>query len=702
MLTPTLLDQVPRKIRITRHRTLIWATVINDVIIAGLYSGMRNGLKDNRMRERWSIICVVDEIDDSVNKGRGPYVFNMSGQMYHWIGSLCPEEGQQPCFLQLYIYDTDNECSHLELQETNSVPDFKIRLHNMGGVRGYELPTSQGLGGIVFESSARSRTDYDVIIEQPGYYPKLKLKPQDGSGRGKKVLMNKYYKYRLHPRVNDYGLIFKGGRIFQQYVVTVYCALEQDHIDYPEIKRYMAQYTELTPADRPDIVCQVFEQKVDPKDKIEIAEQVDQYILAELPDLKEDPIRNKIVSDIMMHSPCGVVNSNAPYMQKGLDRILAKINKPIGKTSTLAGNNPIQIDEIQNFDDEPVTNLSCRVRSEDRELDIALKEATVAGSSSELRSLFMHILIYCEVADPSKLWTKHLTSMGDDIPAKCQKQQAILNGYGKSVKDFGLPDPPPHLLEDLKNKFLMEEKNYKSELLMQEKIDLVPKLNTDQRRIYDIIIHALANNQQELIFIYGHGGTRKTFFWKTITSTLRSEGKIVLAVVSSGNCLAPSACRYLMDAPNVLFGGKTVVLGGDFRQTLPVKKRASKFELIKYSIAESELWWHFRVCTLTQNMRLLKPILNEEEQRRSQEFVDSLLHVGNGELGEPDEENAHDTYWLDIPAQFCVTTDEKGTAELIKFIYNEETLKMPTTASLQEKAIVCPKNDTADAINAQI
>ncbi|GJX38234.1 DNA helicase [Tanacetum coccineum] len=111
--------------------------------------------------------------------------------------------------------------------------------------------------------------------------------------------------------------------------------------------------------------------------------------------------------------------------------------------------------------------------------------------------------------------------------------EAIFIGFGKSVKDFGLPDPPPHLLDDLMNTLLMEEKNYKCELLLEEKIRLVPKLNTDQRRIYDIIIHASANNQQELIFVYGHGGTGRTFLWKTITSTLRSKGKIVLAVASS-------------------------------------------------------------------------------------------------------------------------------------------------------------------------
>ncbi|PWA43646.1 hypothetical protein CTI12_AA407850 [Artemisia annua] len=48
-------------------------------------------------------------IDETVNNGRGPYVFKVSGQVYHCIGKLCPDERVRPRFLQLYIYDTDNE-----------------------------------------------------------------------------------------------------------------------------------------------------------------------------------------------------------------------------------------------------------------------------------------------------------------------------------------------------------------------------------------------------------------------------------------------------------------------------------------------------------------------------------------------------------------------------------------------------------------
>ncbi|GJU51329.1 hypothetical protein Tco_1220884, partial [Tanacetum coccineum] len=120
------------------------------------------------------------KVDESVNRGMGPYVFKISGQIYHWIGSLYPEDGNHLRFLQMYIYDTNNEVNNrmrhfggldapglnLEIVEglihvldehnglvrlfrtardrcnAGEIPGFKIKLYNLGGVRGYELPTS--------------------------------------------------------------------------------------------------------------------------------------------------------------------------------------------------------------------------------------------------------------------------------------------------------------------------------------------------------------------------------------------------------------------------------------------------------------------------------------------------------------------------------------------------------------------------------
>ena len=48
------------------------------------------------------------ELDQSVNNSRhGAYCFRIHGSLYHRIGSLLPEEGEQPKFAQIYIYDSD-------------------------------------------------------------------------------------------------------------------------------------------------------------------------------------------------------------------------------------------------------------------------------------------------------------------------------------------------------------------------------------------------------------------------------------------------------------------------------------------------------------------------------------------------------------------------------------------------------------------
>lgn len=52
------------------------------------------------------------KIDEDVNRRPGPYVFRICGQNYHRIGSLLPVDGQQPCFAQFYIHDTENEVSN--------------------------------------------------------------------------------------------------------------------------------------------------------------------------------------------------------------------------------------------------------------------------------------------------------------------------------------------------------------------------------------------------------------------------------------------------------------------------------------------------------------------------------------------------------------------------------------------------------------
>jgi len=160
----------------------------------------------------------------------------------------------------------------------------------------------------------------------------------------------------------------------------------------------------------------------------------------------------------------------------------------------------------------------------------------------------------------------------------------------------------------------------------------------------------------------------KTFIWRALSSALRSKGEIVLTVASSGIAalLIPggrtahsrfcipfivdecSTCTILPKSPlaqliirakliiwdeapmmhkhcfeavdrtlrdvlkehnngrtDIPFGGKVVVLGGDFRQILPVVPKGTRQDIVNASVNSSQLWRYCEVLTLTTNMRLL-------------------------------------------------------------------------------------------------
>ncbi|KAH1203302.1 ATP-dependent DNA helicase PIF4 [Glycine max] len=173
------------------------------------------------------------------------------------------------------------------------------------------------------------------------------------------------------------------------------------------------------------------------------------------------------------------------------------------------------------------------------------------------------------------------------------------------------------------------------------------------------------DNEGDMFFLYGYGGTGKTYIWRTLASSLRAKNQIVIMVASSGiaslllprgrtahfkfkimvpifedstcNILqgsqlaellnqtnliiwdeAPMAHKFCFEAldqtlrdiikekknPNKIFGGKVIVFGGDFRQILPVIPRGSRSDIINATINSSYLWPSCEVLTLTKNMRI--------------------------------------------------------------------------------------------------
>ena len=61
----------------------------------------------------------------------------------------------------------------------------------------------------------------------------------------------------------------------------------------------------------------------------------------------------------------------------------------------------------------------------------------------------------------------------------------------------------------------------------------MPFQNLDQQTlIFNKIIQAVNKQEGGMFFLYGYGGTRKTFIWKKLVSSSREDKKIVLMVAS--------------------------------------------------------------------------------------------------------------------------------------------------------------------------
>lgn len=125
------------------------------------------------------------------------------------------------------------------------------------------------------------------------------------------------------------------------------------------------------------------------------------------------------------------------------------------------------------------------------------------------------------------------------------------------------------------------------------------------------------------------------------------------------------------------FGGKVFLLSGDFRQVLPVKRFASKTELIGLSLKNSYLMGELKILKLKKNMRALP----EEKS-----FASFLLKLGNGELQKEEDADV-----LLPPHAFS-----KG--DLIEEIFGE-SIRGRDYKGLAKRAILCTTNDACKSIN---
>lgn len=253
-------------------------------------------------------------------------------------------------------------------------------------------------------------------------------------------------------------------------------------------------------------------------------------------------------------------------------------------------------------------------------------------------------------------------------------------------------------------------------------------LNEKQREFYDIITRNIKFNNSRTYFIEGFAGSGKTFLFKTIinwaesnnikykcfaptglaslfydnSSTLHSGFSLPLLQheemeshmdINSQNAQELMKCKFFIieeismcikymlnsidrllkkiNRNNLLFGGKTIIFGGDFKQLACVVPKSSEYAIFQASVKNTNFFEDITRMKLIENVR-----------QKNKEFGDLLLNIGNGQINDENE-------CINLPDNFVTKTP------LVDVIYPDAV----DITDYKSRIILCPTNADVKYIN---
>ncbi|GFS40419.1 hypothetical protein Acr_00g0068450 [Actinidia rufa] len=218
-------------------------------------------------------------MDSRLLTGSGPTSYTIHGELHHRTRALLPQPGHEGIYAQLYKYDPDSTlnirkhkfCRAYELlnQSEQAGEHLTAYLHYSVATdrRRYNLPTSNEIAVIlprdgteingmrVIVLHLRGNNELISISEcHPAYLPlhyvllfphgELGWEPQlkqwdviRGQPTNERLTQLQFYSYRLFEWSTEYSIILRARKLFQEFLVDVWAATEQNRLNYNRLNQ---------------------------------------------------------------------------------------------------------------------------------------------------------------------------------------------------------------------------------------------------------------------------------------------------------------------------------------------------------------------------------------------------------------------------------------------------------------------------------
>ncbi|RCN31570.1 hypothetical protein ANCCAN_22640 [Ancylostoma caninum] len=301
-----------------------------------------------------------------------------------------------------------------------------------------------------------------------------------------------------------------------------------------------------------------------------------------------------------------------------------------------------------------------RLLHDDTHYGECLEEASLFQLPTELHALFGYMLAFCDISEPQQLFDRFKACMAEDF---------VHRGYSQTKAEA-------LVYYDLSGRLAALQYNFSEQVtlpvLPRSEFSSVEEYHRTKRAE----LYACLN------FIDGPGGSGKTYIYNAMYHILKGQQKSVVAWTGIAGSLLPERrtasstfklnmasgnrdCamrredrdaatlkeadaiiwdeismvpKFSLEAVDLLlqdlmcnalsFGGKTIVIGGDFRQVLPIIERGRESDMVDACVKNSRLWSEFHKHSLVINVRAASS---------GASWYGLFMGIGNGEFEQDNE-----------------------------------------------------------------